>query len=97
MPTNTVRLHRVLRAPPERVNRTLQDADAMARWLPPNGFHCKVHHMDARVGGSFRMSFVNFSTGNGIPSAACIWSWRPMSGFAKRTSSTIRTCPEKFR
>lgn len=61
--TGTVRLHRVLRAPPERVYRAFLDPDAMARWLPPHGFTGKVHHMDARVGGSYRMSFTNFSTG----------------------------------
>jgi uncharacterized protein YndB with AHSA1/START domain len=65
MPTGTVRLHRVLRAPPERVYRAFLDADAMAKWLPPYGFTCKVHHMEARVGGMFRMSFTNFTTGNG--------------------------------
>ena len=63
MPTGTVRLHRVLRAPPERVYRAFLTADAMAKWIPPFGFTCKVHHMDARVGGSFRMSFTNFGTG----------------------------------
>lgn len=62
MPTNTIRLHRVLRAPPERIYRAFLDADAMAKWLPPNGFTAKVHHMDARVGGTFRMSFTNFTT-----------------------------------
>jgi len=60
----TVRLHRVLRATPERVYRAFVDPDAMAKWLPPNGFTGKVHHMDARVGGSYRMSFTNFSTGS---------------------------------
>jgi uncharacterized protein YndB with AHSA1/START domain len=65
MPTGTVRLHRVFRAPPERVYRAFLDADAMAKWLPPYGFTCKVHQMDARVGGGFRMSFTNFSSGNG--------------------------------
>ncbi len=65
MPTHTVQLHRVLRAPPERIYRAFLDADAMAKWLPPYGFTCKVHHMDARVGGTFRMSFTNFSSGNG--------------------------------
>jgi uncharacterized protein YndB with AHSA1/START domain len=64
MPTGTVRLHRVLRAPPERIYRALLDADAMAKWLPPNGFTGKVHAMDARVGGSYRMSFTNFGTGD---------------------------------
>ncbi len=62
--TNTVRLHRVLRATPERVYRAFLDADAMAKWLPPNGFTCKVHHLDAKVGGTFRMSFTNFTTGS---------------------------------
>ncbi len=65
MPTGTVQMHRVLRAPPGRVYRAFLDADAMAKWLPPFGFTCKVHHMDAKVGGTFRMSFTNFSTGNG--------------------------------
>lgn len=62
MAGNTVRLHRVLRAPPERVYRAFVNADAMAKWIPPNGFTCTVHHMDARVGGTFRMSFTNFTT-----------------------------------
>jgi uncharacterized protein YndB with AHSA1/START domain len=65
MPTNTVRLHRVLRATPERIYRAFLDADAMAKWLPPYGFTCKVHHMAPEVGGTFKMSFTNFSTGNG--------------------------------
>lgn len=64
MATNTVKLHRVLRAKPERVYRAFLDPDAMAKWLPPNGFTGKVHQMDARVGGSYRMSFTNFSTGS---------------------------------
>lgn len=63
MSANTVRLHRVLRAPPERVYRAFLDADAMAKWLAPNGFTGKVHRMDAQVGGSYRMSFTNFTTG----------------------------------
>jgi len=63
MPTGTVRLHRVLKAPTERVYRAFLDADAMAKWLPPNGFTGKVHHLDARIGGSYRMSFTNFSSG----------------------------------
>ena len=61
--TNTVRFHRVLRAKPERVYRAFLDADAMLKWLPPNGFTGKVHQMDAKVGGSYKMSFTNFSTG----------------------------------
>ena len=62
-PTKTVRLHRVLRAPPERVYRAFLDADAMAKWLPPHGFTGKVHELDVRVGGGYRMSFTNFGTG----------------------------------
>ena len=65
MATNAVRLHRVLRAKPERVYRAFLDAEAMAKWLPPYGFTCRVHHLDAKVGGTFRMSFTNFTTGNG--------------------------------
>jgi uncharacterized protein YndB with AHSA1/START domain len=64
MSTNTVRLHRVLRATPERVYRAFLDADAMTKWLPPNGFTCKVHHLDAKIGGTYKMSFTNFSTGH---------------------------------
>ena len=60
---NTVRLHRVLRAPPERVYRAFLDADARVKWLPPNGFTGKVHESNATVGGSYRMSFTNFSNG----------------------------------
>jgi len=63
MAARTVRLHRVLRAKPEKVYRAFLDAAAMAKWLPPYGFTCTVDHLDARVGGSFRMSFANFSTG----------------------------------
>lgn len=65
MSTGTVRLHRVLRAPPERVYRAFLDAEAIANWISPYGFTCKVHYMDAKVGGSFWMSFTNFTTGNG--------------------------------
>jgi uncharacterized protein YndB with AHSA1/START domain len=65
MATGTVRLHRVLRSTPERVYRAFLTPDAMAKWLPPYGFTCKVHHQDARVGGTYKMSFTNFSTGNG--------------------------------
>jgi uncharacterized protein YndB with AHSA1/START domain len=62
--TSTIHLHRVLRAPAERVYRAFLEPDAMAKWLPPHGFVGKVHQMDARVGGSYRMSFTNFGTGN---------------------------------
>lgn len=61
---STVRLHRVLKAPPGRVYRAFLDPDAMSKWLPPNGFTGRVHQIDARVGGSYRMSFTNFTTGN---------------------------------
>ncbi len=64
--TNTVRLHRVLAAKPEKVYRAFIDPDAMARWLPPNGFTGKVHHADAKVGGTFKMSFTNFTTGKSM-------------------------------
>ena len=63
MGTNTIRLHRVLRATPERIYKAFLDADAMVKWLAPNGFTAKVHHMDAKVGGTFKMSFTNFTTG----------------------------------
>lgn len=63
MSTNTIRLHRVLRAKPDRVYHAFLDADAMAKWLPPNGFTGKVHQLDAKVGGTHRMSFTNFTTG----------------------------------
>jgi uncharacterized protein YndB with AHSA1/START domain len=64
MTTGTVKLHRVLRTTPEKIYRAFLDADAMARWLPPNGFTGKVHHLDARVGGTYQMSFTNFTSGN---------------------------------
>jgi uncharacterized protein YndB with AHSA1/START domain len=65
MPTNTVRLHRVLRAKPEKIYRAFLDPEAAARWMPPNGFTCNVDRLEASVGGTFRMSFRNFSSGNG--------------------------------
>ena len=61
--TSTITLHRVIRAPAERIYKAFLDAEAMAKWLPPNGFTCKVHHLDAKVGGSYKMSFTNFTTG----------------------------------
>jgi len=65
MTTRAVQLHRVLRTTPEKVYRAFLEPDAMSKWIPPYGFTCKVHHMEAKVGGKFRMSFHNFSTGNG--------------------------------
>lgn len=64
MPTGIVRLHRVLRTKPEKIYRAFLDADALAKWLPPYGFTCKTHHLEPKVGGTFKMSFTNFSTGN---------------------------------
>lgn len=64
MATNTVKLHRVLRTAPEKIYRAFLDADTMAKWLPPHGFTGKVHHLDARVGGTYKMSFTNFSSGH---------------------------------
>ena len=65
MSSNAVKLHRVLRTTPEKLYKAFLDPNAMGKWLPPNGFTCKVHHMDAKVGGTYKMSFTNFSTGNG--------------------------------
>jgi uncharacterized protein YndB with AHSA1/START domain len=65
MSTHTIRLHRVVRSTPEKVYRAFIEADAMSKWLPPYGFSAKVHHMDAKVGGTFKMSFTNFTTGKG--------------------------------
>src|SRR5438477_10314678 len=64
MATNSVRFHRVLRATPEKIYRAFLNADAMVKWLPPNGFTGKVHHLDAKVGGTYKMSFANFTTGH---------------------------------
>jgi uncharacterized protein YndB with AHSA1/START domain len=63
MPGHTIRLHRVLRATPERIYRAFLDADAMVKWLPPNGFTGKVHQLEAKIGGTYRMAFTNFTTG----------------------------------
>jgi len=63
MLTNTIRLHRVLQATPEKIYRAFLDAAALAKWLPPHGFTCEVHHLDAKVGGTYKMSFTNFTTG----------------------------------
>lgn len=65
MTTGIIQLHRVLRAKPERIYKAFLNPEAMAKWLPPYGFTCSVHHLDAKVGGTFRMSFTNFTTGNG--------------------------------
>src|SRR3954470_12465488 len=67
MSTHTIRLHRVLRSTPEKVYRAFLDADALSKWLPPNGFTAKVFHLDAKVGGTFKMSFTNFTNGKSHP------------------------------
>lgn len=95
MGTNTIRLHRVFRVTPERIYRAFLDADAMTKWLPPNGFTGKVHHMDAKV-GTFKMSFTNFTTARATHSAANTSTSCPMNDFATRTTLTTRTCREKF-
>jgi uncharacterized protein YndB with AHSA1/START domain len=84
----TVRLHRVLTAKPEKVYRAFVEADALAKWLPPNGFTCTVHHLDAKVGGAFKMSFRNFTTGGSRAFAANIASSCPANASATRTHST---------
>jgi len=65
MSTHTIRLHRVVRSTPEKIYRAFLEGDALSKWLPPNGFTCKVHSIDAKVGGSFKMSFTNFTNGKG--------------------------------
>jgi len=80
--SNTARFHRVLRATPEKVYRAFLDADAMVKWLPPNGFTGKVHHLEAKVGGTYRMSFTNFSTGHS----------RSFGGLARIAHSAGETC-----
>ena len=97
MSTNTIRLHRVLRATPEKVYRAFLDPDAKAKWLPPNGFTGKVHHMDAKVGGTYKMSFTNFTTGTSHSFGGEYLELTPTNASATPTSSTIRTCPAKCR
>ena len=92
MAENTVKLHRVLRAPAQRIYRAFLDADAMVKWLPPHGFTGKVHQIKAEVGGTYRMSFTNLTTGNshsfgGNSSSSC-----RTNAFATPTSSMTRTC-----
>jgi uncharacterized protein YndB with AHSA1/START domain len=96
MPTSTVRLHRVLPAQPETVYRAFLDAEAVARWLPPNGFTCQVEQLEARVGGMFRMSFRNFSTGTGQSFGGTYLDLAP--GECIRSTDTIDTpiCPARW-
>ncbi len=97
MSTSTVRLHRVLRAAPAKIYRAFLDPDAMAKWLPPNGFTGKVHQIDAKVGGTYKMSFTNFTTGHSHSFGGRYLNWCHMNAFATRTSSTIRAYPEKCK
>ncbi|MHC2281678.1 uncharacterized protein YndB with AHSA1/START domain [Bradyrhizobium diazoefficiens] len=90
---STVRLHRVLTTSPEKVYRAFLEADALAKWLPPNGFTCTVHHFEPRVGGTFKMSFRNFTTGN----SHAFGGSSPANAYATPTSSTTPICPAKFR
>ena len=94
---NTVRFHRVLRAPPERVYRAFLDADAMAKWLPPNGFTGKVHHLDAKVGGTYRMSFTNFTTGKSHSFGGTYLELVPHERIRLTDKFDDRTCPAKCR
>jgi uncharacterized protein YndB with AHSA1/START domain len=94
---NTVRLHRVLASSPEKVYRAFLEADALAKWLPPNGFACTVHHLEPKVGGTFKMSFRNFTTGKSHVFGGEYVELVRANGCATRTNSTIPTCPATFR
>ena len=93
----TVRLHRVLATKPEKIYRAFIEADALAKWLPPNGFACTVHQLDAKVGSTFRMSFRNFTTSNSHSFGGEYIELVPMNACATPTNSTIPTCRVKFR
>ena len=97
MSTNTIRLHRVLRANPEKIYRAFLDADAMVKWLPPNGFTCKIDHLEAKIGGTYKMSFTNFTTGHSLSFGGKISNWCRTNAFATRTNSMTRACLGKFR
>jgi uncharacterized protein YndB with AHSA1/START domain len=97
MSTNSVKLHRVIRATPERIYRAFLDADAMAKWLPPNGFTGKVHQMDARVGGSYKMSFTNFTTGHAHSFGGDYLELVPHERIRYTGGSTTQTCRVKCR
>src|SRR5690242_12720120 len=91
----TVRFHRVLRATPERIYRAFLDADAMAKWLPPNGFTGKVHHLDAKVGGTYKMSFTNFNTGHSHSFGGEYLELLPYERIRHTDKFDARTCPAK--
>jgi hypothetical protein len=89
---NTVRLHRVLATSPEKVYRAFLEADALAKWLPPNGFACTVHHLEPKVGGTFKMSFRNFTTGKSHAFGGEYVELVPANACATLTNSTIPIC-----
>ncbi len=93
---NTVRLHRVLATKPEKVYRAFIEPDAMAKWLPPNGFTCTVHHMEPKAGGSYRMFFGISLPAIAIRSVATMSNSSPTNACATPTGSRIRTCPVRF-
>jgi uncharacterized protein YndB with AHSA1/START domain len=93
--TNTIRLHRVLRATPERIYRAFLDADAMAKWLPPNGFTAKVHHMDAKVGGTHRMSSTDFSTGKSHSFGRTYLELTPVRSLENKPLTRLRNVVER--
>ena len=93
---STVRLHRVLTTKPDKVYRAFIEADAMAKWLPPNGFTCTVHHLEAKVGGTFKMSFRNFTTGTSHSFGGEYLELVPENACATPTNSTIPICRAKF-
>ena len=95
--THTIQLHRVLRATPERIYRAFLDADALVKWLPPHGFTGKMHQMDAKVGGTYTMSFTNFTSGKSHAFGGTYLEWCRTNACATRPSSTTRMCPEKCR
>ncbi len=97
MPTNTIRLNRVLHAAPEKIYRAFLDPDAMAKWLPPNGFTGKVHEMDAKVGSSYRMSFTYFTTGQSHSFGGTYVELLPHERIRYTDNSTIQICRGKYR
>ena len=94
---HTVRLHRVMATKPEKIYRAFLEADALAKWLPPNGFTCTVHELDAKVGGRFGMSFRNFTTGQSQSFGGEYLEFSQTSVSFTRTNSTIPTCRVKSR
>ena len=89
---NTIRLHRVIAAKPEKLYRAFIEPDAIASWLPPYGFVCTVHELDAKIGGNHRMSFRNFTTGDSHSFGGPIWTSFRLSALSIPTSSTTPTC-----